>query len=52
MFSSEKFEEKSDEEKELYKIIYRYLKGRIEKILINEQKVRLKKMEKIEIEKF
>ena len=51
MFSSEKFEEKSDEEKELYKIIYRYLKGRIEKILINEQKVRLKKMEKIEIEK-
>ena len=51
MFSSEKFEEKSDEEKELYKIIYRYLKGRIEKILINEQKVRLKKMEKIEVEK-
>lgn len=51
MFSSEKFEEKSDEEKELYKIIYRYLKERIEKILINEQKVRLKKMEKIEIEK-
>ena len=51
MFSSEKFEEKSDEEKELYKIIYRYLKGRIEKILINEQKVRLKKMEKIAIEK-
>ncbi len=49
MFSSEKFEEKSDEEKELYKIIYRYLKGRIEKILINEQKVRLKKMEKIEM---
>ena len=47
MFSSEKFEEKSDEEKELYKIIYRYLKGRIEKILINEEKVRLKKMEKI-----
>ena len=51
MFSSEKFEEKSDEEKELYKIIYRYLKGRIEKILINEEKVRLKKMEKIEVEK-
>ena len=51
MFSSEKFKEKSDEEKELYKIIYRYLKGRIEKILINEQKVRLKKMEKIEVEK-
>lgn len=51
MFNSEKFEEKSDEEKELYKIIYRYLKGRIEKILINEQKVRLKKMEKIEVEK-
>ncbi len=51
MFSSEKFEEKSDEEKELYKIIYRYLKGRIEKILINGEKVRLKKMEKIEIEK-
>ena len=51
MFSSEKFEKKSDEEKELYKIIYRYLKGRIEKILVNEQKVRLKKMEKIEIEK-
>ena len=51
MFSSEKFEKKSDEEKELYKIIYRYLKGRIEKILINEEKVRLKKMEKIEIEK-
>jgi len=51
MFSLEKFEEKPDEEKELYKIIYRYLKGRIEKILINEQKVRLKKMEKIEIEK-
>ena len=51
MFSLEKFEEKSDEEKELYKIIYRYLKGRIEKILINEQKVRLKKMEKIEVEK-
>ena len=46
MFSSEKFEEKSDEEKELYKIIYRYLKERIEKILINEQKVRLKKKEK------
>ena len=51
MFNSKKFEEKSDEEKELYKIIYRYLKGRIEKILINEQKVRLKKMEKIEVEK-
>ena len=51
IFNSEKFEEKSDEEKELYKIIYRYLKGRIEKILINEQKVRLKKMEKIEVEK-
>ena len=51
IFSSEKFEEKSDEEKELYKIIYRYLKGRIEKILINEQKVRLKKMEKIEVKK-
>lgn len=51
IFSSEKFENKSDEEKELYKIIYRYLKGRIEKILINEQKVRLKKMEKIEVEK-
>lgn len=51
MFSSEKFEKKSDEEKELYKIIYRYLKGRIEKILVNEQKVRLKKMEKIEVEK-
>jgi len=47
MFSSEKFEKKSDEEKELYKIIYRYLKGRIEKILVNEQKVRLKKIEKI-----
>ena len=46
MFSSEKFEKKSDEEKELYKIIYRYLKGRIEKILINGEKVRLKKMEK------
>ena len=29
IFSSEKFEKKSDEEKELYKIIYRYLKGRI-----------------------
>ena len=51
IFSSEKFSNKSDEEKELYKIIYRYLKGRIEKILINEQKVRLKKMEKIEVEK-
>ena len=51
IFSSEKFENKSDEEKELYKIIYRYLKGRIEKILINEEKVRLKKMEKIEIKK-
>ena len=51
MFSSEKFEEKADEEKELYKIIYRYLKGRIEKILVNEQKARLKKMGKIEIEK-
>ncbi len=51
MFSSEKFEKKSDEEKELYKIIYRYLKGRIEKILVNKQKVRLKKIEKIEIEK-
>ena len=51
IFSSEKFENKSDEEKELYKIIYRYLKGRIEKILVNEQKVRLKKTEKIEIEK-
>lgn len=51
MFSSEKFEEKSDEEKELYKIIYRYLKGRIEKILINGEKVRLKKMKKIEVEK-
>ena len=51
IFSSEKFEEKSDEEKELYKIIYRYLKERIEKILINEQKVRLKKMEKIEVKK-
>ena len=51
IFNSEKFSDKSDEEKELYKIIYRYLKGRIEKILINEQKVRLKKMEKIEIEK-
>lgn len=51
IFSSEKFENKSDEEKELYKIIYRYLKGRIEKILINGEKVRLKKMEKIEIEK-
>ena len=50
-FDSKKFENKSDEEKELYKIIYRYLKGRIEKILINEEKVRLKKMEKIEIEK-
>ena len=50
-FDSKKFSNKSDEEKELYKIIYRYLKGRIEKILINEQKVRLKKMEKIEIEK-
>ena len=50
-FDSKKFENKSDEEKELYKIIYRYLKGRIEKILINEQKVRLKKMEKIEVEK-
>ena len=51
IFSSEKFSNKSDEEKELYKIIYRYLKGRIQKILINEEKVRLKKMEKIEIEK-
>ena len=51
IFSSEKFSNKSDEEKELYKIIYRYLKGRIEKILINEEKVRLKKMEKIEVEK-
>ena len=51
IFSSEKFENKSDEEKELYKIIYRYLKGRIEKILINKEKVRLKKMEKIEIKK-
>ena len=51
IFNSEKFSDKSDEEKELYKIIYRYLKGRIEKILINEQKVRLKKMAKIEIEK-
>ena len=50
-FDSKKFENKSDEEKELYKIIYRYLKGRIEKILINGEKVRLKKMEKIEIEK-
>ena len=50
-FDSKKFSNKSDEEKELYKIIYRYLKGRIEKILINEEKVRLKKMEKIEIEK-
>ena len=50
-FDSKKFSNKSDEEKELYKIIYRYLKGRIEKILVNEQKVRLKKMEKIEIEK-
>jgi|GEM_PF-1678380 len=51
IFSSEKFENKSDEEKELYKIIYRYLKGRIEKILINGEKVRLKKMEKIEVKK-
>lgn len=50
-FDSKKFSNKSDEEKELYKIIYRYLKGRIEKILINEEKVRLKKMEKIEIKK-
>ena len=50
-FDSKKFSKKSDEEKELYKIIYRYLKGRIEKILVNEQKVRLKKMKKIEIEK-
>ena len=50
-FDSKKFSKKSDEEKELYKIIYRYLKGRIEKILINGEKVRLKKMEKIEIEK-
>lgn len=50
-FDLKKFENKSDEEKELYKIIYRYLKGRIEKILVNEQKARLKKMEKIEIEK-
>lgn len=50
-FDSKKFSKKSDEEKELYKIIYRYLKGRIEKILVNEQKARLKKMEKIEIEK-
>lgn len=50
-FDSKKFSNKSDEEKELYKIIYRYLKGRIEKILINGEKVRLKKMEKIEIEK-
>ena len=50
-FDSKKFSNKSDEEKELYKIIYRYLKGRIEKILVNEQKVRLKKMEKIEVEK-
>jgi len=50
-FDSKKFSNKSDEEKELYKIIYRYLKGRIEKILVNEQKVRLKKTEKIEIEK-
>lgn len=44
MFSSEKFEEKSDEEKELYKIIYRYLKGRIEKILINEEKIKTKEL--------
>ena len=51
MFSSEKFEEKSDEEKELYKIIYRYLKERIEKKLINAQKGTIKKKEKIEIEK-
>lgn len=50
-FDSKKFLKKSDEEKELYKIIYRYLKGRIEKILVNEQKARLKKIEKIEIEK-
>ena len=50
-FDSKKFSKKSDEEKELYKIIYRYLKGRIEKILISEEKVRLKKMKKIEIEK-
>ena len=28
IFSSEKFSNKSDEEKELYKIIYRYLKGK------------------------
>ena len=48
IFSSEKFENKSDEEKELHKIIYRYLKGRIEKILINREKIRLNK---IEIEK-
>lgn len=48
IFNSEKFSDKSDEEKELYKIIYRYLKGRIEKILINREKIRLNK---IEIEK-
>lgn len=43
-FDSKKFENKSDEEKELYKIIYRYLKGRIEKILINEEKIKTKEL--------
>ncbi len=34
------FEELSSEEKELYKIIYRYIKGRIEKILQNRNKIK------------
>ena len=43
-FDSKKFSNKSDEEKELYKIIYRYLKGRIEKILINGEKIKTKEL--------
>ena len=33
-----KFNNMSDNEKELYKIVYRYIKGRVDKILINRKK--------------
>lgn len=47
----EKFSNMSDYEKELYKITYRYIKGRIEKILVNREKVKENKDDKWTIDK-
>lgn len=48
--TKKKFENMSNIEKELYKIIYRYLKGRVEKILVNKEKIKNENKE-IKIEK-